>query len=244
MMAKRATRRHGLGFRLLLWFLPRLLDGYLRFVDWTSRKTIIDEHYDTSGTRNETCIFASVHQGLLYFIQHYRDRDGIVMASRSQDGDLVVAILRRFGWQPVRGSSSFGGIKALTEMIAPIRDGVASGGLVCDAPRGPYGDPKIGIVLLAKETGRPITPCAIWMTRKLLGRNWDRTLIPLPFSRIFFKFGEPISVPADARSDECERLRRRLGDRIMALVFDVQEASGEPRQDFRPEAAQRTAGLA
>lgn len=227
-------RPRTLGFRLTLWLVPRLLDWYLRFVDVTSRKTVLNEEYDTFKTQNRTCLYVSFHQGLLYFIQHFRGRGTVVMASKSRDGDVVAAILERFGWRAVRGSSSFRGKEALGEMIPIFRDEIACGGLVCDAPRGPYGDPKIGIVLLAKESGQPMTPAAIWTTRLVLGKNWDRTIIPLPFSRIYFAFDEPIPVPADASPEECERLRRLLGERILHLFFRVQEAAGVPRQDFRP----------
>ena len=36
----------------------------------------------------------SYHQGLLYFVHHFRDRGGIVMASQSLDGDLITAVLK------------------------------------------------------------------------------------------------------------------------------------------------------
>jgi hypothetical protein len=75
------------------------------------------------------------------------------------------------------------------------------------------------------------------MSRKVLARNWDRTLVPLPFSRICFGYGEPIFVPAGASQEECEHIRRELGERIMALLFEMQEAVGDPRQDFRPSTA-------
>lgn len=227
-------RRQSPAFRLALWLVPPLLDWYLRFVDFTSRKTVYGEEYDTFKTRGETCMYVSFHQGLLYFIQHFRDRGTVVMASRSRDGDLIAAILKRFGWRAVRGSSSRGGKEALAEMVPVFRDETVCGGLVCDAPRGPYGDPKIGIVLLARDSGRPMTPSAYWTTRLLLGRNWDRTIIPLPFSHIHFAFDEPIPVPPDASREECERLRRRMGDRVLQLTFRMQEAAGAPRQDFRP----------
>ena len=226
-----------LGFRILLWLAPLLLDSYLRLVGWTSSKRVFHEEHDGCRLRGETTIFVSFHQGLIYFIQHFRDRNGVIMASRSRDGELVSAIVRRFGFRPVRGSSSRGGKEALQEMIPFLREGIASGGLVCDAPRGPYGEPKIGIVLLARESGRPLVPCAFWMSRKVLARNWDRTLVPLPFSRICFGYGQPIFVPAGASREECEDIRRKLGERIMALLFEMQEAVGEPHQDFRPSAA-------
>ncbi len=103
---------------MLLWIVPLLLDGYLRFVTWTSKKRVFHEEYDGCRLRGETTIFVSFHQGLFYFIHHFRDRMGVVMASRSRDGELVNAILRRFGFRAVRGSSSRGGKEALQEMIA------------------------------------------------------------------------------------------------------------------------------
>ncbi len=204
---------------------------------WTSKKRVFNEEYDGCRLRGETTIFVSLHQGLIYFVDHFRARNGVVMASQSRDGELASAILRRFGFRAVRGCSSRGGKEALQQMIPLLRDGIASGGLVCDAPRGPYGEPKIGIVLLARESGRPLVPCAFWMSRKILAQNWDRTLVPLPFSRICFGYGPPIFVPAGASRQRCEDIRRELGESIMALLFEMQEAAGEPRQDFRPSAA-------
>lgn len=239
--AVEVSRPHSPGFRIALWLVPRVLDWYLRFVDFTSKKTVHGEEFDTFKTHGRACLYVSFHQGLLYFIQHYRDRGAVVMASQSRDGDMVTAILERFGWRAVRGSSSRGGKEALADMIPVFRDRAVCGGLVCDAPRGPYGDPKIGIVLLARDSGQPMTPCGLWTSRLLLGRNWDRTIIPLPFSRIHFGFGEAIHVPADASPDECERLRRLLGERIQALYFLMQEAAGAAHQDFRPADARDTA---
>lgn len=234
-MSTSTERPPALGFRIAVWLVPRLFDWYLRFVDFTSRKTVENEAFDAFKTHNRTCLYVSFHQGLLYFIQHFRNRGTVVMASRSKDGDVVTAILQRFGWRAVRGSSSKGGREALIEMVPIFRDETACGGLVCDAPRGPYGDPKIGIVLLARDSGNPMTPAAFWTSRQLLGRNWDRTIIPLPFARIHFLFGEPIPVPPDASDGECERLRRMLGHRIMELNFRAQAAVGAPNQDFRSE---------
>jgi hypothetical protein len=74
------------------------------------------------------------------------------------------------------------------------------------------------------------------MSRKVLARNWDRTLVPLPFTRIAFGYGRPILVPSGASREECERIRRELGESILALLFEMQEAVGDPRQDFRPSA--------
>lgn len=222
--------------RLALWLVPRLVDAYLCFVEFTSHKTVENEAYDTFRSEGRTCIYVSLHQGLLYFVQHFRDRGTVVMASRSKDGNIVTAILERFGWRAIRGSSSRGGREALAEMVPVFRDEVVCGGLVCDAPRGPYGDPKIGIVLLARDSGNPMTPVGIWSSRHILGRNWDRTLLPLPFSRIHLVFGEPIPVPADASREECERLRTLLGGRIAELIFHSQKVVGAPHQDFRREA--------
>ncbi len=237
-------RRHPIGGRLLLWLVPRLLDWYMRFVEFTSRKTVYNEAYDTFMSQGTTCIYVSFHQGLLHFIQYFRDRGTVVMASRSKDGDLVSAILQRFGWRAVRGSSSRGGKEALAEMVPVFREQTVCGGLVCDAPRGPYGDPKIGIVLLARDSGHPMTPCAVWTTRQVLGRNWDHTIIPLPFGHIHFAFGAPLPVPPNATNEECEHVRRVLGERIVRLYLQVQQAAGARRQDFRSDEVRDAARLA
>jgi lysophospholipid acyltransferase (LPLAT)-like uncharacterized protein len=63
-----------------------------------------------------------------------------------------------------------------------------------------------GIVTLAKHSGRPILPCAV-LTRHV---TLDKTLIPLPFGRGAFIFGEPIYVPRDAGPDQIEALRQEV----------------------------------
>jgi len=68
----------------------------------------------------------------------------------------------------------------------------------------------LGIIMLARESGRPIMPLAMATSRFLRLKNWDRTTINLPFGRGALVGGEMIMVQPDAGAEAMEELRARL----------------------------------
>src|SRR6185295_10056267 len=76
------------------------------------------------------------HGRMLPAIALHAHRGLTVLVSPSDDGDLVVPILRRRGYRVIRGSTNRQGARALQEMLAQLSEG---GGLVLtpDGPRGP-----------------------------------------------------------------------------------------------------------
>ena len=92
-------------------------------------------------------------------------------------------------------------------MIQQINQTQCSGGLVADAPKGPFGVAKIGIIKIAKETGLPLIPVMCWANKKKIFNSWDRTLLPLPFSRIIFFYAPPIYVQKDIDYEQMEKMR-------------------------------------
>jgi lysophospholipid acyltransferase (LPLAT)-like uncharacterized protein len=68
----------------------------------------------------------------------------------------------------------------------------------------------LGIIMLARESGRPIMPFAMATSRFWRLKNWDRTTINLPFGRGVVVGGEIIMVPPDADAATMEALRARL----------------------------------
>jgi hypothetical protein len=166
-------------------------------------------------------LYATWHRGLIGCLYHYRGRGLAVMASASDDGELAAQAARRFGWVPVRGSSTRRGGIAVREMQALVARG-ASAGIVADAPTGPAHAAKPGIVFLAKLTGCPILP-VMWAAQRCWRvDSWDRTILPRPFSRLVGLFGEAlIRVPADADREAIERHRRELDDALNRLMYRV-----------------------
>jgi hypothetical protein len=67
-----------------------------------------------------------------------------------------------------------------------------------------------GIVMLARESGRPIYPVSLATSRRIVLDNWDRSQINLPFSRGAIVVGEPIRVPAKADPQMVEQARDAL----------------------------------
>lgn len=63
-----------------------------------------------------------------------------------------------------------------------------------DGPRGPLREVQPGVILAAAATGLPIQPVAIAASRAKLLRSWDRFMVPLPFSKVHFVYGEPLVV--------------------------------------------------
>ncbi len=222
--------------RMLLAVVPMFFCLIAKLLCCTYRIKIIGkEHEDQLLNQGKPILFVSWHQGLLYYVYHFRNRNGIVMVSKSKDGELMSRIIKLLGFQSARGSSSRGGKEAMTHMIDVINETQCSGGLVADAPRGPFGIAKMGIIKIAKETGLPLIPVMFWAKRKILLHNWDKTILPLPFTRTVFFYADPIFIRSDITAEQMEKARVALSDQLNLMHKEACEYFGES-PEYIPEA--------
>ncbi len=70
-----------------------------------------------------------------------------------------------------------------------------------------------GVIMLARESGRPIFPFAMATSRFKRLNNWDRSVISLPFGRGAMVTNDPIYVPRDADDATMEHLSPAAGSR-------------------------------
>jgi lysophospholipid acyltransferase (LPLAT)-like uncharacterized protein len=138
-----------------------------------------------------------------------------VLISRHRDGEFNAIAAERLGIGTIRGSgdhgSAFhrkGGVGAFKEMVRTLKQGY-NVALTADVPKRSR-IVGLGIIMLARESGRPIMPFAMVTSRYWRLKNWDRTTINLPFGRGALVGGEIIMVPPDADAEKMEELRVRL----------------------------------
>ena len=138
-----------------------------------------------------------------------------VLISRHRDGEFNAIAAERLGIGTIRGSgdhgSAFyrkGGVGAFKEMMRALAENYKVA-LTADVPKRSR-IAGLGIIMLARESGRPIMPFAMATSRFWRLKNWDRTTINLPFGRGVLVGGEIIIVPPDAGAEAMEALRARL----------------------------------
>lgn len=149
-------------------------------------------------------IFALWHGQAINFISFrmkYQLPMAVVMASRSKDGEIGSALIRRMGVLPVRASSSRGGAEGLIEFHGIVNEwrdrGVTLiGGHALDGPRGPRHQAKRGILKIARQNNALIVPLISGASRAIHVKSWDRHSVPLPFGRIVVQIGKPIDACA------------------------------------------------
>ncbi len=171
----------------------------------------------------EPVIFALWHNRLALcmkvyesFVRPHCRRDHLAaLISASKDGALLAAILKKFGVEPVRGSSSRRGGQALLELSSWAGRGYDLA-VTPDGPRGPRYVVQEGVLTLAQVTGLPIVPYSCLLGWKISTKGWDRFQIPLPFSHCAMSFGEPIRVPRRASQAERAQLREQLQSVLLA----------------------------
>ncbi len=212
-----------LWFRLALFLAPRLVSAYFKLVDMTSRTIILNEEHERDVCKTGPFVCACFHGTMLFCIHHCRQYPGVIMVSRSWDGELIDRCLRRWGFDTTRGSSSRGGKEALGEMIDMIKANNYCSGLAVDAPRGPSRQVKMGIVVLGRETGQPVVPLVSWATRKIQFNSWDKMILPLPFSTIVLAFGKPEKIPAGLENEDYERIRTRIEEEMIRVSHQAEE---------------------
>jgi len=155
-------------------------------------------------------ILAFWHRHLLVMPYAYRGRRISVLVSQSRDGELIARTVARLGIDSSRGSSSRGGMAGMRTLLRKAADGWDIA-FTPDGPRGPLREVQPGVILAAAATGLPIQPVAIAASRAKLLRSWDRFLVPLPFSKVHFVYGEPLVVERRGNLEAAAaELKRRL----------------------------------
>jgi lysophospholipid acyltransferase (LPLAT)-like uncharacterized protein len=173
--------------RLVTWLGPWLAYWAIKVLGLTMRFEAVNLDIPRSILENgQVAIGAFWHGRLLMMPFAYKHKGLKVsfLVSPHRDGQVVGKALQRFGFRPILGSTTRKGFTAFKNMLRALQDGSIVM-LVPDGPRGPRCRVQIGVVELARLTGRPVIPITFSSSRKKTFNSWDRFLLPYPFSKAF-----------------------------------------------------------
>lgn len=161
-------------------------------------------------------VFAFWHGSMVIGWYLNRNNNCSALVSRSRDGDVLAHVLKKWGYEVVRGSSHIGGNEAL-EMLLQLISRKYSLAITPDGPTGPIHKMKAGAVVTAKKGNVPLVLAGIGCNRKIVFKSWDKFELPLPFSRVTAIFSGPIYFTKEMSYEEtslkiieCEELLNRL----------------------------------
>jgi lysophospholipid acyltransferase (LPLAT)-like uncharacterized protein len=190
---------------------------YLRLVWWTNRFSYDPPDVYDLVEPHQPAIFAFWHgqHFITPFIKTKESHRAKVLISKHRDGEFNAIAAERLGIGTIRGSGDHGGafhrkggVGAFREMLQALEEGwnVAT---TADVPKRSR-VAGMGLIMLARESGRPILPFAMVTSRFIRLKNWDSTTINLPFGRGAVVGVDAIIVPPDADAETMERLRQQV----------------------------------
>ena len=224
--------QHALGF---------LAAEYLRLVWLTNRFSFEPpEVYDIVEPQ-QPAIFVFWHgqHFMTPFIKTKESHRAKVLISRHRDGEFNAVAAERLGIGTIRGSGDHGaafhrkgGVGAFREMVRALAENY-NVALTADVPKRSR-VAGLGVIMLARESGRPIMPFAMATSRCVRLNNWDRTTINLPFGRGALVGVETIVVPPDADAETMEKLRVQLEANLNEATRLACAKVGRPETLVRP----------
>ena len=203
--------------------LPTLAYGVIRSLFATLRVRMVNlESPKAFHDRGEGIIQVMWHSRLCISPCAYQGNKGHILISSHGDGEIIARVTALFGFEHIRGSSSKGADRALKQMLRLAR---RNEDLIVtpDGPRGPAEVVKPGVAQIAKLTGLAVVPFAISASSCIRLRSWDRFMVPLPFAKVFFVWGDPIRCGAD---EEVEQFRIRVEEVLRKVTADADGMAG------------------
>jgi len=195
---------------------------YLRLVWLTNRFSYLPADVYDIVEPEMPAIFAFWHgQHLMTpFIKTKKSYRAKVLISRHRDGEFNAIAVERLGIGTIRGVGAF------REMVQALEDNwnVAT---TADVPKRAR-VVGLGLIMLARESGRPIMPFAMVTSRFIRLKNWDSTTINLPFGRGAVVGIEHIYVPPDADAETMEKLRLQVESYLNEATRRAYAAVGRP----------------
>ena len=215
-MSAETHPRFSLVQRLILAIVPRVVSALVWLSGLTWRFEVLAPEGVTptvSGEKSPPNIYCFWHQCVLPCTVYFRYSRAVILISQSFDGELITRILKIFGFDAVRGSSSRGareGLLGLANVIETGRTAI----FTADGPLGPIYQTKMGPIKLAQMTGAPIGAFHLQPEHAWVIGSWDKFLVPKPFTRICVSWGPWTHVPTDLPPEDFEPKRQQLNAAI------------------------------
>jgi len=208
---------------------------YLRFVWLTTRFVFEPPDVYERALPHQPLIFAFWHgqHFMTPFIKNKKEYRAKVLISKHRDGEFNAIAAERLGIATIRGSGDHGGafhrkggVGAFREMVQALAEGwnIAT---TADVPKRAR-VAGLGVIMLARDSGRPILPFAMVTSRYIRLKNWDSTTINLPFGRGAVVGIDAVEVPPDADAETMERLRQQVETYLNEATRLAYEKVGRP----------------
>lgn len=221
-----ADRSTGSGFTLFA--VPLLASILIRLVRWTMRlRHLHREPLEALVESGRPYVHAFWHGHLFLMPYSYRGRGISILVSAHKDGELIARTMGWFGHECLRGSTTRGGASALRAAVRALRSGVDVG-FTPDGPRGPRHKVQMGVIQAARMGRAPIVPVVFAASRRRVLGSWDGFIVPFPFSRGIFLYGEPMTVASEAGPEEMESARVDLERRLRDLTDEAEVLARGP----------------
>ncbi|OCL25609.1 hypothetical protein U472_14870 [Orenia metallireducens] len=215
--------KEGLKYKIIPQFaylLQRITSGTLK-IEVKNKERLLE-----AKESGKSIILAFWH-GQLWFPAYYLQDQGYVgLASQSRDGEYISRVLKKMGWEMVRGSTSRGGARSLLKLIKKLKAG-KNIAITPDGPRGPRYQAQAGVVYLAQKSNSVIIPGGVAFSKEKVFNSWDKFQLPLPFSKVALAFGESIEVEDNLSDDKLEEYRKSVEDGLNKTVKTAKDMLGE-----------------
>jgi 3-deoxy-D-manno-octulosonic-acid transferase len=222
-------------------FIGRRIAGLIGLVKRTSR-TIYEPADALQRLRGEHPVILAVWHGQFMLANGFWPGPDVrvsAMVARHGDAELIGAAMAHLGVELIRGAGAGarrkdrGGAYALRQSVRALQGG-STVVMTADVPPGPARRAGKGIVTLAQLSGRPIVPAAAATSRFIALDTWSRMTINLPFSKIAYVAGDPITVAADATADDLEAARVALERSLNAATQRAYALAGADIKRIMP----------
>lgn len=151
------------------------------------------ENIEPFGFTGKNYILCFWHGNLLLMIYAFRGDKRTFLVSFHRDGELITKVIKRFGVEATRGSTSKGGAKALLSLLRKAKKGYSIA-FTPDGPKGPARKVQNGVVELARLSKLPIICVGFWAKKFKKLNSWDSFVVPCPFTKVVFCYESPIYV--------------------------------------------------
>ena len=150
------------------------------------------------------------------------------LVSPHRDGQLIAAILKKFGIGSIDGSTNENAKGAAVSIMKELKNGTTIA-IIPDGPRGPSMTMSLSPVYYAQKAAIPVIGVTYSIKNSvIIEQSWDKMFVPKPFSKGICAVTEPFLIDKNASKEDLESYRLKIENALNNLTWQIDKELDMP----------------